>query len=94
MIKFLAQLFRGLHFIVGISAPPPGTNDRRFVFTWLGGHCVHRGLLHDSGLLHHPYFVLQALRDAWHQQPTKKVSTTRANTQALAHFPSRQFHGA
>jgi hypothetical protein len=37
MIKFLAQLFRGLHFIVGISAPPPGTNDRRFVFTWLGG---------------------------------------------------------
>jgi hypothetical protein len=37
MIKFLAQLFRGLHYIVGISAPPPGTNDRAFVFAWLGG---------------------------------------------------------
>jgi len=37
MIKFLAQLFRGLHYIVGISEPPPGTSDRKFVFTWLAG---------------------------------------------------------
>jgi hypothetical protein len=37
MIKFLAQLFRGLHDVVGISAPPPGTSDRTFVFAWLGG---------------------------------------------------------
>ncbi len=37
MIKFLAQLFRGLHYIVGISAPPPGTGDRTFVLAWLGG---------------------------------------------------------
>jgi hypothetical protein len=37
MIKFLAELFRGLHYIVGISAPPPGTNDRTFVLAWLGG---------------------------------------------------------
>jgi len=37
MIKFLAQLFRGLHYIVGISAPSPGTSDRKFVFAWLGG---------------------------------------------------------
>jgi hypothetical protein len=37
MIKFLAQLFRGLHYIVGVSAPPPGTSDRKFVFAWLGG---------------------------------------------------------
>lgn len=36
MIKFLAQLFRGLHYIVGISVPPPGTSDRMFVFAWLG----------------------------------------------------------
>jgi len=35
MIKFLAQLFPGLHYIVGISAPPPGTSDRMFVFAWL-----------------------------------------------------------
>jgi hypothetical protein len=37
VIKFLARLFRGLHYIVGISEPPPGTNDRKFVFTWLAG---------------------------------------------------------
>ncbi len=37
MIKFLAQLFRGLHFIIGISAPPPGASDRTFVLAWLGG---------------------------------------------------------
>ncbi len=37
MIKFLAQLFRGLHYIVGISEPPPGASDRTFVFAWLGG---------------------------------------------------------
>jgi hypothetical protein len=36
MIKFLAQLFRGLHYIVGISAPSPGGSDRTFVFAWLG----------------------------------------------------------
>jgi hypothetical protein len=37
MIKFLAQLFRGLHYIIGISELPPGTSDRTFVFAWLGG---------------------------------------------------------
>jgi hypothetical protein len=37
MIKFLAQLFRGLHYIVGISEPPEGTSDRKFVLAWLGG---------------------------------------------------------
>jgi hypothetical protein len=36
MIKFLAQLIRGLHYIIGISEPPPDTSDRTFVFTWLG----------------------------------------------------------
>lgn len=35
MIKFLARLFRGLHYIVGISEPPPGTSERKFVSTWL-----------------------------------------------------------
>jgi hypothetical protein len=33
VIKFLAQLFRGLHYIIGISVPPPGTSDHTFVFT-------------------------------------------------------------
>jgi hypothetical protein len=37
MIKFLARLFRGLHYVVGISEPPPGTSERKFVFTWLVG---------------------------------------------------------
>jgi hypothetical protein len=37
MIKFLARLFRGLHYIVGISEPPSGTSERKFVFTWLVG---------------------------------------------------------
>jgi hypothetical protein len=23
--------------MIGISAPPPGTSDRTFVFAWLGG---------------------------------------------------------
>ena len=36
MIPFLARLFRRLHWVVGVSAPPPGTNDRRFVLMWLG----------------------------------------------------------
>jgi len=37
VIKLLAQLFRGLHNIVGVSEPAPGTSDRTFVFAWLGG---------------------------------------------------------
>ena len=36
MIHFLAKIFRGFHFIFGISAPPPGHNERTFVFAWLG----------------------------------------------------------
>ncbi len=35
MIKLLAQFFRGFHYVVGISMPPPGTSDRKFVFAWL-----------------------------------------------------------
>ena len=37
MIKLLAELFRGLHNIVGVSEPAPGTSERTFVFAWLGG---------------------------------------------------------
>jgi hypothetical protein len=36
MIAVLAKFFRGLHLIIGISAPPPGQNERAYVFTWLG----------------------------------------------------------
>lgn len=37
MIRFLAKLFRGLSYFIGITAPPPGQNERPFVFWWLGG---------------------------------------------------------
>jgi hypothetical protein len=40
MIKSLAQFFRGFHYVVGISAPPPGTSDRAFVFAWLGAIAI------------------------------------------------------
>lgn len=40
MIRFLARVFRGLHYIVGISEPPPETSERAFVFAWLGGIAV------------------------------------------------------
>lgn len=36
MIKLLANLFRGLSYIVGITAPPPEQDQRRFVLMWLG----------------------------------------------------------
>jgi hypothetical protein len=36
MIKFLASLFRGLSFLLGITAPPPEQDQRRFVLMWLG----------------------------------------------------------
>jgi hypothetical protein len=36
MIKFLAGVFRGVHFMLGITAPPPGENERNFVLAWLG----------------------------------------------------------
>jgi len=35
MIKFLARVFRGLHLIFGVSAPPEGQNERTFVLIWL-----------------------------------------------------------
>jgi hypothetical protein len=46
MIEHLAKLFRGVQLIFGFSAPPPGDNERTFVFVWLGilaflvGFCV------------------------------------------------------
>ncbi len=36
MIKFLANLFRGVSYIFGVSAPAPGENERPFVLMWLG----------------------------------------------------------
>jgi hypothetical protein len=36
MINLLANLFRGLSFIFGISAPPPEQDQRSFVYMWLG----------------------------------------------------------
>jgi hypothetical protein len=56
MISLLANLFRGLSFIFGISAPPPEQDQRGFVLMWLGiivlllGVCV--GLLYVMGHTH------------------------------------------
>jgi hypothetical protein len=36
MIQFLANVFRGLSFVFGISAPPPNQDQRPFVYMWLG----------------------------------------------------------
>jgi hypothetical protein len=36
MISSLAKLLRGLHLVIGITAPPPGQDERSFVFMWLG----------------------------------------------------------
>jgi hypothetical protein len=36
MIKLLAKFFRGVHLVIGVSAPPPGQNERSFVLIWLG----------------------------------------------------------
>lgn len=36
MIHVLAKLFRQLHGIFGITAPPPSNDERPFVFMWLG----------------------------------------------------------
>ena len=35
MINLLANLFRGLSFIFGITAPPPEQDQRSFVYMWL-----------------------------------------------------------
>jgi hypothetical protein len=36
MIKRLAEIFRGFSLVFGISAPPPGQDERQFVMLWLG----------------------------------------------------------
>ncbi|HKY04718.1 MAG TPA: hypothetical protein VJQ56_07510 [Blastocatellia bacterium] len=39
MIKLLANLFRGLHLIIGITALPPDATpaqERNFVLMWVG----------------------------------------------------------
>jgi hypothetical protein len=36
VIHVLAKLFRQLHGIFGITAPPPEADERSFVFMWLG----------------------------------------------------------
>ena len=36
MIKALANIFRGVSLVFGISAPPPDQDQRQFVMIWLG----------------------------------------------------------
>jgi len=58
MIRFLASIFRGIHFILGISAPPPGRGERTFVLIWLavlGGFL----LLFAGAIYFIPYIYLR-----------------------------------
>jgi nucleoside permease NupC len=50
MIDFLANLFRGLSFIFGITAPPPEQDQRSFVLMWMGMIVV---LVSFCGLLYY-----------------------------------------
>ena len=36
IIKTLASVFRGFSLVFGISAPPPGQDERQFVMLWVG----------------------------------------------------------
>jgi hypothetical protein len=36
MIKTLASIFRGVSLVFGITAPPPGQDESKFVLLWLG----------------------------------------------------------
>jgi hypothetical protein len=36
LVSRLASVFRGFSLVFGITAPPPGQNDRQFVLLWLG----------------------------------------------------------
>jgi len=36
VIPFLAKFFRGVHLVFGVSAPPPGQDETKFVLAWLG----------------------------------------------------------
>jgi hypothetical protein len=40
VLALLAKLLRGVHYVVGISLPAPGTSDRKFVLFWLAGIAV------------------------------------------------------
>jgi hypothetical protein len=35
-VSRLASIFRGFSLVFGITAPPPGQNERQFVMLWLG----------------------------------------------------------
>lgn len=35
-VRFLAKMLRGLSWVVGATPPPPGKNELRFVFIWIG----------------------------------------------------------
>jgi hypothetical protein len=36
VVRALANIFRGFSLVFGVTAPPPGQNERNFVMLWLG----------------------------------------------------------
>jgi hypothetical protein len=58
MIPFLARVFRGVHFVLGMSVPPPEQDERVFVFVWVAVLLVFVALF--AGLLYFiPYFYFR-----------------------------------
>jgi hypothetical protein len=58
MIAFLARLFRGVHFVLGMSAPPPDQDERKFVLVWLAVLAAFVAIF--GGLLYLiPYFYIR-----------------------------------
>jgi hypothetical protein len=83
MIKLLAQLFRGLHYIVAVSAPAPGTSDGMFVFAWLGGIAFLAAFFVILVFYIIPFLYFRLLSDPWQQQQTKELWTRRAITRLI-----------
>ena len=40
MITLLARFFRSIHVMIGISEPPPGLSDKKYVLGWVAGIAV------------------------------------------------------
>lgn len=58
MIAFLARVFRGVHFVLGMSAPPAEQDERAFVLIWLAVLVVFAAIF--GGLLYLiPYFYFR-----------------------------------
>ena len=82
MISLLANLFRGLSFIFGITAPPPEQDQRSFVYMWLVIVAVLVVFLRRT-----------VLRDVARASPLTEriVDDAIGPTHPIAHLPIRRY---